>query len=282
MLSALAKALLPRRGINTVWITPQEPKSYVIKELALATASVTRSSRLVLSDDGLSFNKSLPTRIAHYWATGRRSLAFARPALDVAKQLLVSRLLLMDARITPHLNALTDEQTMVLHQVRDALRPEPHSENVGDVWFLSQPFEQDANVPKGQYYAFLDRQLAKWERDGLDVRVKLHPREVAGRHEWIPSSVLQKALPPSLSETPIELLLRHKRPHALVGLSSTSLLTAAVIGNIPTYSLPEHSFREIEFRWQRAAIVDTIKMLRDLQLPPEQLADLVHELRPVR
>jgi hypothetical protein len=153
---------------------------------------------------------------------------------------------------------------------------------VGDAWFLSQPFEQDSNIPKGQYYGFLERQLGAWERQGIDVRVKLHPREVQDCADWIPETVLEKALPADLSEQPIELLLRHKRPRALVGISSTSLLTAALIGDIPTFSIPPQSMGGVELRWQRAAILDTNKVLRDLQLAPDRLADALKRTAQAR
>ena len=272
---AIARSLLPGRKVRTVWISPQEPKSYVIKELAAMATPAARSSGIVLSDDGLSFNKSLLSRSAHYWATGRRALALARPALQAAKGILLARTLVMDARLTPHMDRLDSRQEEVLRQLRHALRPAPGCEIVGDAWFLSQPFEQDSNIPRGQYYGYLERQLESWDRQGIDVRVKLHPREVAGRDGWIPASVSQKALPPEVSGRPIELLLRHKRPRALIGISSTSLLTAAVVGDIPTYSVPPESLDRVEFRWHRAAITDAMAMLKGLRLPPEQLPEVL-------
>lgn len=277
LIKAIGRSLLPRHDAETVWISPQEPKSYVIKGLAGLDTFAARSSGIVLSDDGLSFNKSLLTRSAHYWATGRRTLALARPALETAKGILVSRLLVMDARLTPHMNRWNDGQQQVRGHLRNALRPDRNCELVGDVWFLSQPFEQDSNIPKGQYYGYLERQLRTWESQGLDVRVKLHPREVESRADWIPAAVLQKALPSDLSGWPIELLLRRKRPRALVGISSTSLLTAAVIGDIPTYSVPPDTLGGVELRWHRAAILDTMKMLSGLQLAPDRLAEVLAE-----
>ena len=273
--TAISRALLPARPVRTIWISPQEPKAYVIRELARAQNSTARASGVVLSDDGLSFNKSLLTRSAHYWVTGRRLLAVTRPALDVAKAILTNRLLVMDARLTPNMDGLSGGQAAVLATLREALRADLDCQVVGDVWFLSQPFEQDSNIPRGQYYGFLERALHDWEGQGLDVRVKLHPREVATRAEWIPPAVLSRALPADVSELPIELLLRHQRPRALIGISSTSLLNAALIGHVPAYSIPLESLGGIELRWHRAAILDTLRILDRLRLAPERLADVL-------
>ena len=275
MVIAVARALLPADPVTTVWISPQEPKAYVIRQLARGGNPAARASGIVLSDDGLSFNKSLLSRSTQYWATRRYLLAVARPALDVAKAILAQRLLVLDARLTPHLDRMSNDQRAVLVSLRDALRPDEHCRVVGDAWFLSQPFEQDSNIPRGHYYGFLERMLLSWEAQGLDVRVKLHPREVATRADWVPAGVLRKALPADVSELPIELLLRRQRPRALIGISSTSLLTAALLGHTPAFSIPRESLDGIELRWHRAAILDAMRLLERLNLPPERLAEVL-------
>ena len=275
---AIARSLLPARAVRRVWISPQEPRAYLIRELASLGTAAARSCGVVLSDDGLAFNKSLLTRSAHYWATGRPMLALTRPGLDLGKSVLTHRLLVADARLTPHLDRLSQTGRRVLDELRRGLGPAPDCDLAGDVWFLSQPFEQDSNIPRGQYYGYLERQLDEWEADGLDVRVKLHPREALGANaDWIPPRILDRALPAELSRLPIELVLRHRRPRALVGISSTSLLTVALIGQVPAYAIPQESLGGVEFRWHRAAILDTMRLLRGLQLPPERLAAVLAE-----
>ena len=275
---AIARSLLPARAVRRVWISPQEPRAYLIRELASLGTAAARSSGIVLSDDGLAFNKSLLTRSAHYWATGRRMLALTRPGLDLGKSVLTHRLLVADARLTPHLDSLSRTGQRVLGELRRGLGPAPDCKRTGDVWFLSQPFEQDSNIPRGQYYGYLERQLGDWEAEGLDVRVKLHPREVLGANaDWIPQRILDRALPAELAGLPIELVLRHHRPRALVGISSTSLLTVALIGQVPAYAIPLESLGGVELRWHRAAILDTMRLLRGLQLAPERLAAVLAE-----
>ena len=278
LLRALARSLKAAREAKLVWISPHEPKSYVIREMSRIPADQARECGIVLSDDGLSFNKSLLTRSAHYWATGRRVLALTRPALDAAKRILTTRMLVMDARLIPNLPNPDPGQQKVLQELQAALEPVPAHELIGDAWFLSQPFEQDGNIPRGQYYGWLERQLRAWEREGLDVRVKLHPREVQAKPEWLPAAVLARSLPADQSGLPIELLLRHARPRVLVGVSSTSLLTIDLAGGIPAYSIPLQSLG-VELLWHRAAILDTMKLLRRQELAPEHLAEIVTKRR---
>lgn len=161
----------------------------------------------------------------------------------------------------------------VLSCYRGRLAPDrerPSTPN-GEVFVLSQPYSEYGAIQPNKEARLLVHLHQHIQSLGYLPRVKLHPRESPQKYEaaFRDAGICPQYLP--LKES-LEVLLRGMHPSAVLGYTSTALVTAPLFFDVPSFTAAEALARDADVEWLRETASTFAELTRSIVSPIHDLA----------
>ena len=102
---------------------------------------------------------------------------------------------------------------------------------------LTQPFSEEGQIPLGQETSLVKAVIHILIETGFDVIVKPHPRETIGKYTAVLAKFEDEPVKLIQQKIPLENLFAELPLACVIGYTSTALLTAKVLYNIPAITI---------------------------------------------